>query len=145
MKLGSVVLFACGGALLAIQSLLSWTTHGTLSGAAPVDLIGLVLDGTITRVGGFELAALIAVPLLGVALVALAAPQHPWVRPVRAAVTAVAVVATGVLLVRLADLQLLPRGDARLGTGAVLALIGAACVGVAVLLDLAGSRTKESS
>lgn len=142
MKLMSTMLFAAGGVLLIVQSLVPWTSRGTLSGAAPVDLVGLVLDGTVTRLGALEVAALLAVPVLGAVLLALAAGSR--LRLLRSGMAGLGIVLGCILLVRLADLHLLFDG-ARLGVGAALTLLGVALLGIACLLDLAGSRRKELS
>lgn len=129
-------LVGVGGVLLVVQALVPWTSRGTLSTTAPVDVVALAGSGQLTSVGAPDVAALLVVPLLGGLLLGLAAATHRRVRRARAVGALLAAAATGVLLVRLTDLGTVPLADVRWGSGALLATLGAALVVVGSLVTL---------
>lgn len=129
-------LLAVGGVLLVVQALAPWTSRGALSTTAPVDVVALAGSGRLTSVGPLDVATLLVVPLLGGALLGLAAATHRRVRRARAVGALLAAAATAVLLVRLTDLGTVPLADVRWGSGALLATLGAALVVVGSLVTL---------
>ncbi|HEY1133812.1 MAG TPA: hypothetical protein VGE77_04490 [Nocardioides sp.] len=138
------VLWAVAGVALLVQTLLTWTSRGTLSTTAPVDVLALVRAGSLPSVSTGDVAALMALPLLGAALLVGAALTGRVVRRVRTLAGIAAVAVTVLLLVRVADLDPLHLGDARLGAGASLAAVGALVALAAVGTDLRSPAPKEN-
>ncbi|WZH51784.1 MAG: hypothetical protein PIR53_17420 [Nocardioides alkalitolerans] len=137
-------LWAVAGTALLVQSLLTWTSRGALSTTAPVDVLGLVRAGSLPSVSTTEVIALVTLPVLGAALLAGAALRGRAVRRVRALLGLVAVVVTGLLLVRVADLDPTDLSGARPGAGALLAALGALAALAAIGTDVRSPTPEEN-
>lgn len=137
-------LWAVAGTALLVQSLLAWTSRGTLSTSAPVDVLGLVRAGSLPSVSTAEVAALVALPVLGAALLAGSALTGRAVRRVRALLGLLAVATTGLLLARVADLDPTDLSGARPGAGALLAATGALVALAAIGTDVRSPSPKEN-
>lgn len=137
-------LWAVAGTALVVQSLLTWTSRGALSTTAPVDVLGLVSAGSLPSVSTAEVVALVALPVLGAALLAGAALPGRAVRRVRALLGLLAVAVTGLLLVRVADLDPTHLSGARPGSGALLAALGALAALAALGTDRRSPTLEEN-
>ncbi|MFW6773410.1 hypothetical protein ACOACO_03925 [Nocardioides sp. CPCC 205120] len=135
------VAWALAGAAALAQALLAWTSRGALSMSTPADVLGLALADRLVTVPAPEVAALLALPVLGAVLLAAAGVGHPVVRRVRAVAGLAAVALTAVLLVRVAGLG---TASARPGPGALTAAAGALLALAALTVEALAAPRKEN-